>query len=189
MPFMPCTATAPTGSSTRWRSRNSTPNTTITPPIRPMMMACPGSTKAHDAVIATRPASAPFMPMVRSGLPTTSHTVAVAAMAPAAAARLVLMATRAISEPSPTPRVEPGLKPNQPNHSRNMPSEASGREWAAMTLGLPSGPNLPIRGPSARVPMKAAQPPTACTTVEPAKSAKPRLASQPPPQIQWPTIG
>ena len=189
MPFMPCTAMAPTGSSTWRRSRNITPNTTITPPTSPISIACPGSTNAHGAVIATRPARAPFIPMVRSGLPATIHTVAVAAIAPAAAARLVLMATRAMSEPSPTPRVEPGLKPNQPNQSRNIPSEARGRECPSSTLGLPSGPYLPMRGPSVLVPMNAAQPPTACTTVEPAKSVKPMPASQPPPQIQWPTTG
>ncbi len=39
------------------------------------------------------------------------------------------------------------------------------------------------------MPTRAAQPPIECTTVEPAKSRKPLLASQPPPQIQWPTMG
>ena len=54
---------------------------------------------------------------------------------------------------------------------------------------FPPGPNLPRRGPSTRIPASAAQPPTLCTTVEPAKSQKPAVASQPPPQIQWPVTG
>ena len=49
---------------------------------------------------------------------------------------------------------------------------------------LPPGPYLPRRGPRTRMPASAAQPPTLCTTVEPAKSQKPAVASQPPPQIQ-----
>ena len=39
------------------------------------------------------------------------------------------------------------------------------------------------------MPARAAQPPTLWTTVEPAKSQKPAVASQPPPQIQWPVMG
>ena len=61
--------------------------------------------------------------------------------------------------------------------------------WPGMALILPSSAYLPMRGPSIMMPASAAQPPIECTTVEPAKSNKPSLASQPPPQIQWPTIG
>ena len=38
-------------------------------------------------------------------------------------------------------------------------------------------------------PARAAQPPTECTTVEPAKSEKPISDSQPPPHCQEPEIG
>ena len=38
-------------------------------------------------------------------------------------------------------------------------------------------------------PVRAAQPPTECTMVEPAKSRKPSSLSQPPPQLQEPWIG
>jgi len=48
---------------------------------------------------------------------------------------------------------------------------------------------FPIRGPKSRIPASPAQPPTLCTTVEPAKSQKPKLPSQPPPQIQCPVTG
>ena len=58
-----------------------------------------------------------------------------------------------------------------------------------MGLGTPSGLYLPMRGPSSRMPANAAQPPTECTTVEPAKSNMPSAASQPPPQIQCPVTG
>jgi hypothetical protein len=58
-------------------------------------------------------------------------------------------------------------------------------------IGLmePSLRYLPIRDPRSSTPARAAQPPTECTTVEPAKSNIPRDARKPPPQIQWPVIG
>ncbi|GIU90580.1 MAG: hypothetical protein KatS3mg010_1679 [Acidimicrobiia bacterium] len=46
-----------------------------------------------------------------------------------------------------------------------------------------------MRAPTSSAPIIAAQPPVACTTVEPAKSRNPRWASQPPPHIQCPKIG
>ena len=76
---------------------------------------------------------------------------------------------------------------------------ANGIEWPGMARGLPSLSYLPMRGPRMMAPMRAAQPPTLCTTVEPAKSAKacpgassvplPSRANQPPPQNQWTTTG
>ena len=58
-----------------------------------------------------------------------------------------------------------------------------------MGLAEPSRRNLLSLGPTTNAPASAAQPPTPCTMVEPAKSWKPRTASQPPPQVQAPTIG
>ena len=53
----------------------------------------------------------------------------------------------------------------------------------------PSLRNLPTRGPTTSAPASAAQPPVPCTMVDPAKSLKSSAASQPPPQVQAPTIG
>ena len=70
----------------------------------------------------------------------------------------------------------------------NVPIVASDRLWPGIALIWPLS-NLPMRGPSMITPAKAAQPPTLCTTVEPAKSYMPSFDSQPPPQTQCPTTG
>src|SRR5437016_4796949 len=67
-----------------------------------------------------------------------------------------------------------------------------------MARGVPSSLNLPTRGPGILAPQKAATPPMACTTPEPAKSmapcphfgpSTPSCDSHPPPQTQLPKIG
>ncbi len=78
--------------------------------------------------MATSPAKAPFIIIERSGLPDIPQIVIMADIAPAAAAKFVLIATLAIKLPSPAPSVEPGLKPNQPNHRINTPRDARGIE-------------------------------------------------------------
>src|SRR3954451_22265422 len=98
-------------------------------------------------------------------------------------------------------RVEPGLKPYQPNHRMTAPMLAMVRSCGGVAPP-PSRLNLrPRRGPRAMAPARAREPPTVCTTVEPAKSRKTVppvqlwnqpmvLPSQPPgPQTQWPKMG
>ena len=93
--------------------------------MKPMMMMAPHmETLAHPAVMATRPASTPLRLMEMSGFLNRNQDVIMAAMAPAAAARLVVMAMKPIA--SPPAVVLPGLNPNQPNHRMNTPSAASG---------------------------------------------------------------
>ena len=91
--------------------------------------------------------------------------------------------------PLPAAMVEPGLNPNQPSQRISTPSAAEVMLWPGIGWTLPSLPYLPMRGPSTMTPASAAQPPTECTTVEPAKSRKLFAPSKPPPQIQWPVIG
>ena len=138
--------------------------------------------------MATRPAKQPLSVMPRSGLPSKIQAVAVAASVPAAAAVLVVNTMLQIAVGS-TAIVLPGLKPNQPSQRIKQPIVAAVIVVAGDGVDLAVGPYLPMRGPRMNTPVRAAQPPTECTTVEPAKSTKPMLASQPPPQIQWPTIG
>ena len=95
MPHTPCTEMAPTGSSIlslpldeehrldRRRRRRSTP----------MTAAAHGSTKAHGAVMATRPASMPLAIMPGSGLPVRIQIQNMPTIAPKAAAIAVLAAT------------------------------------------------------------------------------------------------
>src|SRR3989339_1193591 len=112
-------------------------------------------------------------------------------VATVAAAPASVVVTAITAMPAFVPEtVEPGLKPYQPNHRMNTPSAASGRLWPLMGFMLfPT--YFPILGPRMMAPARADHPPTLCTTVEPAKSMSgmPSDASQPPPQIQWPTIG
>ena len=56
--------------------------------------------------------------------------------------------------------------------------------------GLPSGPYLPLRGPSSSSAASAPVAPIRWTAVEPAKSCMPTFAcSQPPPKTQSEAIG
>ena len=170
-------------------SKNNTANTTRTPEIRPIIKDEPTLTNAHGAVIATKPAKEPFTIMDKSGLPNTSHAVMVELRIAAAAAVLVVTAMCAIALPSPTAIVEPGLNPNQPNHSTSAPSVTVDMLCPKIGFAEPSLRYLSMRGPNTSAPAKPAQPPTECTTDDPAKSHMPRDCSHPPPQIQWPVTG
>ncbi len=152
-PQTPCTEMAPTGSSIRILSKNSTEKTTSTPAMAPMMMALPGVTLAHRLVMATSPARAPLRLMPISGLPNLIQEANMARMQPAAAARLVLTKIMAMSLLAAV--VEPGLNPNQPSHRMKTPRAASGMLCPRMGLTLPSLPYLPMRGPSTMAPARA----------------------------------
>ena len=64
-----------------------------------------------------------------------------------AAAMLVVTAMCAMALPSPTPMVEPGLKPNQPNQSTSPPRVTMDMLWPKIGLTEPSARYLPRRGP------------------------------------------
>src|SRR5262245_39004501 len=96
-PQYPWTEIAPHGSSTLiTRSLKRTPKQTTIPATMPMTTEEFGETKAHGAVIATRPASIPLHAMVTSGLPNMKYHTSKAVADPATAARLVLTATDAM---------------------------------------------------------------------------------------------
>ena len=127
--------------------------------------------------------------MPRSGLPRKTQAVTVEVSTAAMAEVLVVIRMCITSDGVSKLMVEPGLKPNQPSHRTNRPITARDMLWPGMARGLPSLPYLPMRGPRIRAPARAAQPPTEWTALSPAKSRKPSWLSQPPPQIQWPTMG
>src|SRR3954468_1767435 len=166
---------APTGSSILNRF-STTPQATMTstPAIEPMSAAAHGSTNAHGAVMATRPASMPFTIIPGSGFLNVGEYMHqnIAITAPKAAARAVLVATIA-NWMSVAASVDAALKPNQPNNRMKQPSIAMGMWCAARVLLEPSLLNLPRRGPSTSAPARAATPPMVCTTPEPAKSTYP----------------
>ena len=71
---------------------NMTLKTTKAPPIVPMMIAPTGETPSHGAVIATKPAKAPFNAIDASGFFMMIHETIIATIAPAAADRFVVTA-------------------------------------------------------------------------------------------------
>ena len=91
----------------------------------------------------------------------TSHEVTTAPSTPAAAARFVLSATyeKKPTPPKSTLSVEPGLKPNQPNHRMITPSVTNAMLCPGIAFGLPSAPNFPIRGPRRIAPARPASAP------------------------------
>src|SRR3990170_5586011 len=104
---------------------------------------------------------------------------------PRAPAKHVLIAILAIASGSAA-IVLPGLNPNHPNQSTNIPSVAIPISCPGIALTLPSLEYFPSLGPSIIAPTNAAHPPMLWTTVEPAKSRNgvSMVASQPPPHIQ-----
>ncbi|MCY1379546.1 hypothetical protein D9M69_672740 [compost metagenome] len=97
----------------------------------------------------------------------------------AAVARKVL--TVASMAPPDASRLEPALKPNQPNHSIAAPTSVSVIECGAI-MSLPK----PVRLPTMIAPMRPATPALMCTTVPPAKSSAPIPKSRPlPSQTMW----
>src|SRR5215813_11449315 len=196
-PQYPCTEMAPQGSSTlSTRSFNKTPTHTSMPSKMPMMTAELALTKAQGAVIATRPASMPLQAIEMSGLPKTKDQKSIAAADPATAARFVFMAIPEMRR-SVAPRVEPGLKPIQPKRRMKVPVTTKATLCAGKARGLPSESYLPSRGPRMMASAMAQKPPTAWTTVEPAKSTypwpklmlTPNCESHPPPHTQQPKMG
>src|SRR3990172_1415173 len=192
-----CTAEAPTGSSIlSFESMKTAATMTSTPAMAPMSAAAQAETNAHGAVMATRPASMRLASELGSALPHFTLTYAKAAKAPVALAIMVLVATTA-SRVSMPERVEPALKPNQPNARMNVPSMTCGMLCGAMGWILPSGVYFPARGPIILPITMAATPPVMCTTELPAKSTwpwpspkfAPSCESQPPPQTQFAYTG
>src|SRR5690606_1754614 len=172
--------------------------TTKTPPIAPNNVACSAVGVDGSAVIATRPARAPFSAMVKSALRNKITDRASAAIAPAAAAALVFKNTTATALAlliSPSFNTEPPLKPNQPIHRIKVPSVAIGILAPGIALTLPSLLYLPLRAPSSNTPANAAAAPAMCTMPEPAKSEKPKSSPSEyrpntalPPQVHEPSI-
>src|SRR5919106_5216849 len=114
--------------------------------MAPMMSELLTLTKAHGAVMATRPARAPLMIIVKSGLPISHHAAKVAVNAAADAAVFVVTAMRAISAKEAA-MVLPGLNPNQPNQRISPPAVAVARVLPGMGLIRPSRVYFPRRGP------------------------------------------
>src|ERR1035441_5134979 len=93
------------------------------PAMRPMSSADMGWTKPEAWVMVASPATAPEMAPRAEGLPLFIHSAKPDEMAPAAAARWVLM--KALEATGPAPSALQALKPNQPPHSMAAPMKLS----------------------------------------------------------------
>ena len=139
------------------------------PAIKPTNTEFIGLITSAPAVIPTSPANEPFNIMDKSGFLLTYQDVIIAPIIPAAAASVVVTNTRD-TPPGSAERTDPPLNPYQPNHRRKTPIVASGILWPRIGLIRPFCPYFPILDPTKIAPTSAAQPPTLCTRVDPAKS-------------------
>src|SRR6056300_189167 len=102
--------------------------------------------------------------------------------APAAAERVVVIATlpARLAALAEIMRVEPQLKPYQPNQRMKVPRAHMVEEEPGMSWGcLVTVSKRPIRGPRMMAPTRPATPPVMWTMPEPAKSIMPLEAEVP----------
>jgi len=99
--------------------------------MRPIITAAHGSTEAHPAVMATRPARIPFVKAWKSNLisffsPVICFLVAKVRRPEAAGARMVLMIARSASLLAPPAMAaeDPALKNNHPSQRIRVPKTA-----------------------------------------------------------------
>ena len=136
--------------------------TTKTPPTAPINVATTGVGVSGPAVMATKPAKAPFKIIVKSALLKSTLEIIKAPRTPPAAAALVFKKTIATAFElaiSPNFKTEPPLKPNQPIHKMKVPSVARGRFAPGIGFTSPFAPYLPLREPNKITPARAAAAP------------------------------
>ena len=153
---------APTGSSIPFFSKVKIEKYTNIPPNAPTIIAVPPEGLNGSAVMATKPAIAPFIAIVTSILPVINKLISKAATTPPAAAIFVFKNTwlTAIALPSlATASSEPPLKPNQPNHSIHTPNAAIGIFEPGIGFTEPLEEYFPFLGPKTKTTAKAAAAP------------------------------
>src|SRR5688572_20981067 len=129
-----------------------------------MKSAPMGWTTSEPAQMATSPASGPLCTKPGSFLPTAS-----AASVPPDMAMSELSATRPLILSMVCADIT--LNPNQPTDRIQAPRARNGMldgGWEVRTL--PSPEYRPVRAPSTSTAARPIQPPTVCTTTDPAKS-------------------
>ena len=177
---MPCTLIAPVGSST-WtiRSRKMLAIGTITPATAPMNTAAGGPSAARAGGDRDQAAERPSSASVRSGLPYRKRPNSVAAMPPAAAARIASSAASpADAFPGDDRKPRDVRQPARKDEHRPRAGERDvvpgdhARRAVAVILAVP-------RADAAR-PTAAVTPAVRCSTLAPATSTNPSRFNQPP---------
>src|SRR5688572_4622210 len=128
-------------------------------------------------VTATRPTTIAVAAPTAVGLPERSMSRNVQTTSVAAGANIVVANARPAMLFAAS--ALPALKPNQPNQSSPAPSSVNGT-----LCGMSEGDGYSRRLPTTIAATSAATAALTCTTVPPAKSSAPSLASQPPPHTQ-----
>merc|ERR550514_1183918 len=172
MPHAPCTEKASTGSSILSFLMSAADPTKMKPPRNPIRTADPDSTLEQGAVIDTKPAKIPLQSAAQSYFLVSANCTRKTVRPPVAAERVVFIMTCAAISAVPlsdNPKVEPELKPHQPNQRMKVPRTMRGCEWGWNSSSLP-GSKRPFRLPTTIAPTSAPMPPQRCTTPEPAKS-------------------
>src|SRR5262245_22789640 len=133
--------------------------------------------KPAAGVIATSPTTIAVAAPTAVALPDRITSRNVQTTSVAAGASIVVMNARPAIGLAAS--ALPALKPNHPNQSRPAPSSTNGT-----LCGSSDDDGYSCRLPTTIALTSAAMPALTCTTVPPAKSSAPHLASQPPPQTQ-----
>mmetsp|Transcript_84895 Transcript_84895/g.197410 ORF Transcript_84895/g.197410 Transcript_84895/m.197410 type:complete len:259 (+) Transcript_84895:297-1073(+) len=185
-PHAPWIAKASKGSSTFTNCRRSDEAVKTMAPMMPMQRAEPHSTLLQPAVIETRPARMPLQNWPTSYRRRMAKRIKKTTTPQAEAEIVVFIATCAALKPSSLlaiDKVEPQLKPYQPNHRMNVPNTINGKLCGAYgsIASFSRGGSLvnlgdlkrPARGPAITAPTSAPTPPHMCTMPLPAKSTYP----------------
>src|SRR3569833_621774 len=163
-PQRPCSGHTPNTTSMRHLlSVSMKAKTNLTPATAPVTSAPTGCLRSEPALIATWPACGPLCTKPGALRPTNR-----AACTPPTIAISELIATRPFT--AATLCADITLNPSQPTVSIHAPSARKGMLDGGCAAILPSFANRPCRAPNNTTAPHARQPPTACTTTEPAKS-------------------
>src|SRR5690349_10496631 len=99
------------------------------PAAIPIMTAPVGSTKPHDGVMTTKPATAPEQNPSTLGFPRKMYSSIAQVNEATAVARVVVM--KALAAIPSAPRALPALNPYQPTHNIPEPTMQSTMLWGA----------------------------------------------------------
>src|SRR5688500_18044492 len=148
--------------------------------MAPSAIALIGLMNPAAGVMATSPTTMAVAAPTAVGLRERSASRKVHTSRVAAGASMVVTNARAATGVAPS--ALPALKPNHPNHNNPEPSSVSGTLW-----GSSDDEGYSCRLPTTSAATSAATAAFTCTTVPPAKSSAPNVASQPPPHTQCAT--
>merc|ERR1719269_296525 len=148
---------ASTGSSILSFLMRAAEPTKMNPPSSPIRTADPDSTLEQGAVTDTKPAKMPLQSAAQSYFLVIAKIRMKTVIPPVAADSVVFIITWAATSAVPLsdiPKVEPELKPHQPNQRMKVPRTMSGCEWG-WNSASESCSKRPVRLPTIAAPTSA----------------------------------